>query len=151
MRLVCSHTLYAERRPYRTRVRDGCPGEFGPDYRTCSARRSPRPPLNLRLWSCAPGFTGENDQIKSAIDTVSKAAKKRGIYVIGRGGDREIRFKHPLDNGLRFIVPPIGDRALLWRNKPFIAEKLAAKCRMLDAEAIIYFNINMIFDFALMH
>ncbi|OQA32226.1 MAG: hypothetical protein BWY57_02131 [Betaproteobacteria bacterium ADurb.Bin341] len=35
---------------------------------------------------------------------MSTAAKKRGIYVIDRGGDREILFNHILENGLRFIT-----------------------------------------------
>ena len=134
--------LYARKMPYLATVRDGSKGELGNGYWGCAAvacesggRRIV--PLHLRLWSCeSPGFTGENDQIKSVIDTVSTAAKKRGIYVIDRGGDREILFKHLLDNGLRFIIRLVGDRTLLWRNKPFIAEKLAAKCRMRHAETI---------------
>lgn len=134
--------LYARRMPYPATVRDGSKGELGDGYWGCAAvarasggRRIV--PLHLRLWSCeSPGFTGENDQIKSVIDTVSGAAKKRGIYVIDRGGDREILFKHLLDNILRFIVRLVGDRTLIWKSKPFIAEKLAAKCRMRHAETI---------------
>ncbi len=134
--------LYARKMPYLATVRDGSKGELGNGYWGCAAvacesggRRIV--PLHLRLWSCeSPGFTGENDQIKSVIGTVSTAAKKRGIYVIDRGGDREILFNHLLDNGLRFIIRLVGDRALLWRNKPFIADKLAEKCRMLHAETI---------------
>ena len=134
--------LYARRMPYLARIRDGSKGELGDGYWGCAAvacesggRRIV--PLHLRLWSCAsPGFTGENDQIKAVIDTVSGAARKRGIYVIDRGGDREVLFKHLLDNILRFIVRLVGDRTLLWKGKPFIAEKLAAKCRMRHAETI---------------
>ena len=102
--------LYARKMPYLATVRDGSKGELGNGYWGCAAvacesggRRIV--PLHLRLWSCeSPGFTGENDQIKSVIGTVSTAAKKRGIYVIDRGGDREILFNHLLDNGLRFII-----------------------------------------------
>jgi len=134
--------LYARRMPYLARIRDGSKRELGDGYWGCAAvacesggRRVV--PLHLRLWSCAsPGFTGENDQIKAVIDTVSGAAKKRGIYVIDRGGDREVLFNHLLDNVLRFIVRLVGDRTLLWKGKPFIAEKLAAKCRMRHAETI---------------
>ena len=134
--------LYARKMPYLATVRDGSRGELGKGYWGCAAvacesggRRVV--PLHLRLWSCeSPGFTGENDQIKSVIGTVSGAAKKRGIYVIDRGGDREILFNHLLDNELRFIIRLVGDRTLLWRDKPFIAEGLAAKCRMRHAETI---------------
>jgi len=134
--------LYARRMPYLATVRDGSKGELGNGYWGCAAvacesggRRIV--PLHLRLWSCkAPGFTGENDQIISVIDTVSSAAKKRGIYMIDRGGDREILFNHLLDSKLRFIVRLVGDRTLLWKGGPHIAEKLASKCRMLYAESI---------------
>jgi len=120
--------LYARKMPYLATVRDGSKGELGEGYWGCAAvacesggRRIT--PLHLRLWSCeSPGFTGENDQIMAVIDTVSAAAKKRGIYVIDRGGDREILFNHLLDKELRFIIRLVGDRTLLWRNKPFIAE-----------------------------
>ncbi len=134
--------LYARRMPYLATVRDGSKGEMGPGYWGCGAvacesggRRIV--PLHLRLWSCeSPGFTGENDQIKAVIGAVSGAAKKRGIYVIDRGGDREILFNYLLDNDLRFIIRLVGDRALLWRGKSFIADKLAAKCRMRYAETV---------------
>lgn len=134
--------LYARKMPYLATVRDGSKGNLGPGYWGCAAiacesggRRIV--PLHLRLWSCAsPGFTGENDQIRAVIDTVRWGAKKRGIYVIDRGGDREILFKHFLDNELRFIVRLVGDRTLLWHGRPFISDRLAAKCRMLHAETI---------------
>ena len=134
--------LYARKMPYLATVRDGSKGELGPGYWGCAAvacesggRRIV--PLHLRLWSCeSPGFTGENDQIMSVIDTVRSSAKKRGIYVTDRGGDREILFNHFLDNELRFIIRLVGDRTLLWRGRPFIADKLAAKCRMRHAETI---------------
>ena len=134
--------LYARKMPYLATVRDGSKGELGNGYWGCAAvacesggRRIT--PLHLRLWSCeSPGFTGENDQIKAVIDTVSGAAKRRGIYVIDRGGDRDVLFNHLMDNKLRFIIRLVGNRTLLWRNKPFIAEDLASKCRMLHAETI---------------
>jgi hypothetical protein len=134
--------LYARRMPYLATVRDGSKGELGKGYWGCAAvacesggRRIV--PLHLRLWSCeAPGFKGENAQIISVIDTVSSAAKKRGIYVIDRGGDREILFNHLMDSKLRFIVRLVGDRTLLWKGRPHIAEKLASECRMLYAESI---------------
>jgi hypothetical protein len=134
--------LYARKMPYLATVRDGSKGELGKGYWGCAAiacesggRRIT--PLHLRLWSCeSPGFISENDEIKAVIDQVSRAAKRRGIYVIDRGGDRDVLFNHLLDNWLRFIIRLVGNRTLLWKNKPFIAEALAAKCRMIHAATI---------------
>jgi hypothetical protein len=86
--------LYARKMPYLATIRDGSKKELGPGYWACAAvacesggRRIV--PLHLRLWSCeAPEFTSENDEIAAVVAAVSGAAKKRGIYVIDRGGDR---------------------------------------------------------------
>jgi hypothetical protein len=134
--------LYARKMPYLATIRDGSKGELGKGYWGCAAVACERGgrriiPLHLRLWSCeAPDFISENDQIMRVMDAIRGAAKKRGIYVIDRGGDRKILFNYFIDNELRFIVRLVGDRTLCWRNKPFIAEKLAAKCRMRHAETI---------------
>lgn len=134
--------LYARKMPCLDCIRDGSKGELGNGYWACAAvacqsggRRIV--PLHLRLWSTlAPGFKSENDEIFQTIETIRVGAKKRGIYVIDRGGDRMALFNHFMDNELRFIVRLIGNRNLLWRNRPVLAEKLAAKCRMRYAETI---------------
>ena len=134
--------LYARKMPFLARIRDGSKGELGNGYWACAAvacesggRRIV--PLHLRLWSCsAPGFKSENDEIFQSIETVRKGTKKRGIYVIDRGGDRIELFNYFMDNGLQFIVRLVGNRNLLWRNGPILAEKLARKCRMRYAETI---------------
>lgn len=134
--------LYARKMPCLDRIRDGSKGEQGNGYWACAAvacqsggRRIV--PLHLRLWSTlAPGFKSENNEIFQTIETIRTGAKKRGIYVIDRGGDRMGLFNHLLDNQLRFIVRLIGNRNLLWRNRPVLAEKLAGKCRMRYAETI---------------
>lgn len=134
--------LYARKMPYLATIRDGSKKELGPGYWACAAvacesggRRIV--PLHLRLWSCeAPEFTSENDEIAAVVAAVSGAAKKRGIYVIDRGGDRMTFFTYFLDNVLHFIVRLVGDRTLLWHNRPFLADRLASKCRMLHAETI---------------
>jgi hypothetical protein len=134
--------LYARKMPYLATIRDGSKKELGAGYWACAAvacesggRRIV--PLHLRLWSCeAPGFTSENDEIAAVVATISAAAKKRGIYVLDRGGDRGEFFNLFLDNELHFIVRMVGDRTLLWRNRPFAAERLGLKCRMLYAETI---------------
>ena len=104
--------LYARKMPYLATVRDGSKGELGTGYWGCAAvacesggRRIV--PLHLRLWSCeAPGFIGENDEIMAAVNAVSAAAGRRGIYVIDRGN----LFSPLLDRGLRFIVRLVGNR-----------------------------------------
>lgn len=86
--------LYARKMPYLATIRDGSRKELGAGYWACAAvacesggRRIV--PLHLRLWSCeAPGFRSENDEILSVVNTIRAATKKRGIYVLDRGGDR---------------------------------------------------------------
>lgn len=134
--------LYARKMPCLDRIRDGSKKELGNGYWACAAvacesggRRIV--PLHLRLWSTlAPGFRSENDELFQTIGTVRTGTKKRGIYVIDRGGDRMGLFNCFLDNGLRFVVRQVGNRNLLWRNRPVLAETLAAKCRMRHAETV---------------
>lgn len=134
--------LYARKMPCLDRIRDGSKGELGNGYWACAAvacqsggRRIV--PLHLRLWSTrAPGFISENEEIFQTVDAIRGGAKKRGIYVIDRGGDRKELFNHFMDNDLRFIVRLVGNRNFLWRNRPVLAEKLARKCRMRYAETI---------------
>ncbi len=134
--------LYAKKMPYLARVRDGSSGEIGNGYNCCVAvacesggRRIV--PLHLRLWSCdAPDFKSENDEIEQIVNTIQSGAKRRGIYVIDRAGDRRILYNMLIDKQLRFIVRMVGDRNLLWRKRPVLAEKLARKCRMSYTETI---------------
>jgi len=134
--------LYAQKMPYLARVRDGSSGEIGNGYNCCVAvacesggRRIV--PLHLRLWSCdAPDFKSENDEIEQIVKIIQSSAKRRGIYVIDRGGDRRKLYNMLIGNKLSFIVRMVGDRHLLWRKRPVLAEKLARKCRMSYAETI---------------
>ena len=134
--------LYARKMPYLATIRDGSKKELGPGYWACAAVACESGghrivPLHLRLWSCeAPEFTSENDEIAAVVNTLRATTRKRGIYVLDRGGDRGEFFKLFLDNELRLIVRLVGDRTVLWRNRPVLAENLATKCRMLYAETI---------------
>ncbi len=136
--------LYARKMPCLDCIRDGSKKELGHGYWACAAvacesggRRVV--PLHLRLWSTlAPGFKSENDEIFQTIETVRQGVKKRGIWVVDRGGDRIELFNHFLDNGLRFVVRQVGNRNLLWRNRPVLADKLTGKCRMRYAETITH-------------
>ncbi len=133
---------YARKMPYLGRVRDGSRGELCNGYWACAAvacesatRRIT--PLHLRLWSCqAPGFKSENDAISQTVDVIRGYAKRRGIYMIDRGGDRDEIYKIFIGNGLSFIIRMVGNRHLLWRNRPVRADKLAGKCKMHYAETI---------------
>lgn len=134
--------LYARRMPYLARIRDGSRKEEGMGYWACAAVACESGghrilPLHLRLWSCrSPEFRSENEEIREVVWAVRAATKKRGIYVIDRGGDRGDFFSLFLDSELRFIVRLVGSRTLLWRHRPILAEALASKCRMLYTEII---------------
>ena len=133
---------YAQKMPYLELVRDGSRGELCNGYWGCAAvaceigsRRIM--PLHLRLWSCgAPDFKSENDEIAQIVDMIRAYAKRRGIYVIDRGGDRDEIYKIFIGNGLGFIIRMVGSRHLLWRKRPVLAEKLAARCKMQYAETV---------------
>jgi len=134
--------LYARRMPYLATIRDGSRKEKGVGYWACAAVACESGghrilPLHLRLWSCqSPEFRSENEEIREVVRAVQAATKKRGIYVIDRGGDRGDFFSLFLDNELRFIVRLVGDRNLLWRHRPILAADLASKCRIQYTEII---------------
>ena len=47
----------------------------------------------MRLWSSeAEGFISQNGEVLGVIDRISSRAKKRGVYVIDRGGDGDWLF-----------------------------------------------------------
>lgn len=74
-------------------------------------------PVYSKLYSQnADRFKSENDQILEAIDKVSRHTKKKGIYVIDRGGDRKKLIKPMLLKKLRFIIRLKGDRLLALGN-----------------------------------
>jgi hypothetical protein len=88
-------------------------------------------PLYQELYSQeAPDFTSENNQILQAIDRVSEAVENRGIWVIDRGGDRNVLFDRLLDEKAlqEFIIRLVGDRHLVHRGKKHLALALAHRC-----------------------
>jgi len=134
---------YARNMPYLAHVRDGSTGEIVNGYWACTAvacepgkRRVI--PLHGRLWSAnAPGFKSENAQLLGVVNTIKKATKGRGIYVMDRGGDRGKLFNSLLKKRLRFIIRLKGDRDLVFRNRKRQAADLARRCKMLYAETIV--------------
>ena len=134
--------LYAEKMEYLARVRDGSTGEIGNGYSACLAvacesggRRIT--PLHMRLWPGeADDFTSQNDGLPGVIDLISSHAKKRGIYVIDRGGDGDWLFDGLDRRGLDFIVRLAGNRNLIHGRQTVPAEALAASCPMKYAETV---------------
>jgi hypothetical protein len=128
---------------YLGKVRDGSDKEIVDGYWTCNVvgteiEGSEIVPLVGRLYSCeSPEFTSENQEILAVMDRVSSATKKRGIWVIDRGGDRKSLIVPMLRNGYRFLIRLIGDRNLLWAGKEVLAEEIAKECPMLYAETVV--------------
>jgi hypothetical protein len=134
--------LYAKKMEYLARVRDGSTGEIGNGYSACLAvacesggRRIT--PLHMRLWSSeAEGFISQNDEVLGVIDQISSRAKKRGIYVIDRGGDGDWLFDGLDRRKLDYIVRLVGNRNLLHGRRTAPAEELAASCPMKHIEIV---------------
>jgi hypothetical protein len=134
---------YAKKMQYLGRVHDGSEHELGNGYWTCNVVAaeidgSTIVPLVGRLYSAeAPEFIGENSEILTVMDLVSGATKKRGIWVIDRGGDRRNLIIPMLDRNYRFLIRIIGNRFLLWAGKEVLADELAKECPMLYAETVV--------------
>jgi len=97
-------------------------------------------PLYHELYSQdAPDFKSENIQIIKAIDMVSGHSNNRGIWIIDRGGDRDILYDNLLSpkSKKKFVVRLVGTRNLLYRNSKELSLKLAYKCKKPYSETII--------------
>jgi hypothetical protein len=110
---------YAKAMENLATVRDGSTGELAKGYWLCEVIAA-HPygerilPLYGELYSCeAEGFESENAEMLRAIEQVSQATDKRGIWAIDRGGDRRKILIPLLDQQLRFVVRQDGDRHVL--------------------------------------
>ena len=134
---------YAKKMEYLATVHDGSEDELGPGYWLCNVvgtevDGSSIVPLVGRLYSAeAPGFRSENHEILSVVDSVAGAVKKRGVWVIDRGGDRRKLIEPMLSRQCRFLIRLIGNRMLLWSGKEMLAREIAKDCPMLYAETIV--------------
>ena len=134
---------YAKKMQYLGTVHDGSEHELGNGYWTCNVVAteidgSTIVPLLGRLYSArSPEFISENGELLTAMDMVSGATKKRGIWVIDRGGDRRNLIVPMLGNNYRFLIRLIGHRALVWAGKEVLADELAKDCPMLYAETVV--------------
>ena len=134
---------YAKKMEYLGRVRDGSSDSIRDGYWTCQViaaqtGKSQIMPLYNRLYSIdAPDCAGENDEIKKAIDLVSRAVDNKGVWVIDRGGDRRVLFDYLLSGNRRFIIRMKGDRHLVYKGKKIITKDLANRCFLPYSEVIV--------------
>jgi len=134
---------YAKKMQYLATVRDGSEKELGNGYWTCNVIATEVDgtrivPLVGRLYSAAaPEFVSENDEILTVVDKVAEATKKRGLWVIDRGGDRRSLMVPMLKEQRRFLIRLVGNRNLLWSGKEMLAREIAKDCPMLYAETIV--------------
>lgn len=134
---------YAKKMEYMTHVHDGSENKVGRGYWSiqivgAEVEEVEITPLYGELYSHeAPGFKSENKEILRGIESVQRHTKKKGIYVIDRGGDRRNLIKPLIDRGGRFIIRLIGSRHFVYRGKRESAEDIANRCPMLYTERII--------------
>jgi len=134
---------YAKKMEYLEKVRDGSTGEIRDGYWTINviandAGGKKMVPLYQSLYSsAAPGFTGENDEILRAINSVSKEIGDNGIWMGDRGNDRRKIYIPLLEKEKRFIFRCRGDRNLVFRGRLRAAEDIAQGCLLPYAETIV--------------
>ena len=124
---------YAKKMEHLATVRDGSSGELAKGYWLCEVIAA-HPyaerimPLYGELYSCsAEHFQSENAEMLRAIERVSQATDRRGIWTIDRGGDRREILKPLIDNQLRFVVRQDGDRHVLLASGQKVSVNEAAR------------------------
>jgi hypothetical protein len=134
---------YAEKMENLARVRDGSEKALGWGYWTlnivgANTRGTKIVPLYGRLYSHAvEGHRSENEEIREAIGEVSEGVRKRGIWVMDRGGDRAYLYHYLLHNKLRFMIRVRGDRGLRAIQGVESAVELAHGCPVLFDETVV--------------
>lgn len=113
------HKKYARKMEHLAKVWDGSEKVKGWGYWTLNILAAEVGsaqvlPLYGRLYSHrAPEFESENIELREAIGQVSSATRKRGIWVMDRGGDRNYLYDYLLPRGLKFIIRLRGDRTVV--------------------------------------
>ena len=134
---------YAKKMEHLAYVRDGSEDVIGTGYWTIHVNAAELNqqeviPLYQALHSQeAPDFISQNKQILEAIRMVSKHIQKRGIWVIDRGGDRNVLYHKFLQEGFRFIVRQKGDRKILYGKTLIKTLQLALTCPSLYNDTIV--------------
>jgi hypothetical protein len=134
---------YAEKMENLDRVRDGSEKELGWGYWTlnivgANTKGTKIVPLYGRLFSHAEeGHQSENEEIREAVKEVAEVVRKRGIWVMDRGGDRRHLYYYLLPNKHRFMIRVRGDRGLKTALGIESAVDLARSCPMLFHETVV--------------
>jgi hypothetical protein len=134
---------YARRMEHLARVRDGSEKVLANGYWTLSVigaevQKSSLVPLYGTLYSQkSPNFRSENLEIRRAINRISQATGKKGVWILDRGGDRENIFDHLLRNQLSFIIRLKGIRDLIYKGGKHSVLELAMTCPLPYAERIV--------------
>jgi hypothetical protein len=134
---------YAEKMEHLAQVRDGSEKVLGWGYWTlnivgANTKGSKIVPLYGRLFShAAPGHRSENREIQEAVAMVAEGVKKRGVWVMDRGGDRDYLFNYLLDSKLRFLIRVRRDRGLRTAQGIEPAVELARSCPVLFFETVV--------------
>lgn len=134
---------YARKMEHLAYVRDGSDDVIGTGYWTihinaAELNQQEVTPLYQSLHSQeAPNFGSQNKQILEAIRMVGKYSHKRGIWVIDRGGDRNVLYHELLKGKLRFIIRQKGDRKILHGRKLVSTLQLALTCPSLYNDTIV--------------
>ena len=134
---------YARKMEHLACVRDGSEKTLVNGYWTLSVlgaevQTTSLVPLYGSLYSQkSPDFLSENLEIRRAINKVSKATEKKGIWVMDRGGDRDYIFDYMLNNQLSFLVRLKKTRGLIYRGGAHPVLDLAVTCPLPYAERIV--------------
>jgi len=134
---------YARKMEHLAYVRDGSDDVIGTGYWTIHVNATELNqqkiiPLYQSLHSQeAPGFTSQNTQILEVIRLVGKYTEKRGIWVIDRGGDRNVLYHKLLKENYRFIIRQKGDRKILCGKTLIKTLELALTCPSLYNDTIV--------------
>ena len=134
---------YAKSMQYLAGVRDGSEDEVGRGYWllkvvAAEVEGDSMVPLVGRLYSSlAPGHVSENEEILDVMDMVTGSVKKRGLWVIDRGGDRRNLLEPMLNREYRFLIRLIGNRNLIWDRQAVLASEIAKSCPCPYAETVV--------------
>jgi len=134
---------YAKKMEHLAYVRDASDDVIGTGYWTIHINAAELDqqeviPLYQSLHSQdAPDFISQNKQILNAIRMVGKYTHKRGIWVIDRGGDRNVLYHKLLLEKFRFIIRQKGDRNILYGKTLINTLELALLCPSLYNDTIV--------------